>query len=193
MILAGALISIACMAYRACGDHVVGSIAFAVGLVLVCILGADLYTGRIGYATRRDWPEMVAMLLINLLTAAAMGALSPGFGPDKLAVPLLPAFGRAVLCGVLVYAAVDGWRRTQQILAVALPTAAFVLIGAEHCVADAFWISAAGAWSWDAVLWLLVVAAGNSIGSIVTAKLVSMPLSLNNLETAEVGKDGEKE
>lgn len=174
MILAGAFISIACMAYRACGSHVVGSIAFAVGLVLVCILGADLYTGRIGYATRRDWPEMVAMLLINLLTAAAMGALSPGFGPDKLAVPLLPAFGRAVLCGVLVYAAVEGWRRTKQILAVALPTAAFVLIGAEHCVADAFWISAAGAWSWDAVLWLVVVIVGNSVGAIVTRRLVEV-------------------
>ena len=174
MILAGVFISIACMAYRACGSHVVGSIAFAVGLVLVCILGADLYTGRIGYATRRDWPEMVVMLLLNLLTAAAMGALSPGFGPDKLAVPLLPAFGRAVLCGVLVYAAVEGWRRTKQILAVALPTAAFVLIGAEHCVADAFWISAAGAWSWDAVLWLVVVIVGNSVGAIITRRLVEV-------------------
>lgn len=174
MIVAGVLISIACMAYRACGDHVVGSIAFTVGLVLICILGADLYTGRIGYATRRDWPEMVAMLLINLLTAAAMGAMAPGGGPDKLAVPLLPAFGRAVLCGVLVYAAVEGWRRTQQILAVAIPTAAFVLIGAEHCVADAFWISAAGAWSWDAALWLAVVIVGNSVGAIVTRRLMEV-------------------
>ena len=174
MILAGAFISIACMAYRACGDHVVGSIAFAVGLVLVCILGADLYTGRIGYAKWRDWPEMVAMLLINLLTAAAMGALSPGFGPDKLAVPILPAFGRAILCGVLVYAAVEGWRRTKQIMAVALPTAVFVLIGAEHCVADAFWISAAGAWSWDAVLWLAVVIVGNSVGATGARWLVEV-------------------
>ena len=174
MILAGAFISIACMAYRACGDHVVGSIAFAVGLVLVCILGADLYTGRIGYAKWRDWPEMVAMLLINLLTAAAMGAMAPGGGPDKLAVPILPAFGRAVLCGVLVYAAVDGWRRTKRLMAVAIPTAVFVLIGAEHCVADAFWISAAGAWSWDAVLWLAVVIVGNSVGAIVTRRLVEV-------------------
>ena len=174
MILAGAFISIACMAYRACGNHVIGSAAFAVGLVLVCILGADLYTGRIGYAKWRDWPEMVAMLLINLLTAAAMGALSPGFGPDKLSVPILPAFGRAILCGVLVYAAVEGWRRTKQILAVAIPTAAFVLIGAEHCVADAFWIFAAGSWSWYAALWLLVVIIGNSIGSIAVKKAMEV-------------------
>lgn len=193
MILAGALISIACMAYRECGNHIVGSIAFAVGLVLVCILGADLYTGKIGYAKPKDWIKMLIMLILNLLTAALLGALSPGFAPDKLAIPLLPAFGRAVLCGILVFAAVEGWNRTKNIMAVALPTATFVLIGAEHCVADAFWISAAGAWSWDAVLWLLVVAAGNSIGSIVTAKLVSMQLSLNNIETAEAGKDGEKE
>lgn len=174
MILAGVFISIACMAYRACGDHLIGSAAFAVGLVLVCILGADLYTGRIGYAKWRDWPEMVAMLLINLLTAAAMGALSPGFGPDKLAVPLLPAFGRAILCGVLVYAAVEGWRRTKQIGAVAFPTAAFVLIGAEHCVADAFWIMSTGAWSWYAALWLAVVIIGNSIGSIAVKKTMEV-------------------
>lgn len=202
MILAGALISIACMAYRECGNPIVGSIAFSIGLVLVCILRADLYTGKIGYApfvkhdgcTRFHVSVIMAiMLILNLLTAALLGALAPGFAPDKLAIPLLPAFGRAVLCGILVFSAVEGWKRTKQIMAVAFPTAVFVLIGAEHCVADAFWISAAGAWSWDAVLWILVVAAGNSIGSIVTAKLVSMPLSLNNIDTAEAGQNGEEE
>ena len=166
MILAGLYISIACMAYRACGNHLIGSLAFSVGLVLVCVLGADLFTGKIGYGKKDQWPELVITLLVNLSAAALLGAVFPGGGPDKLTVPLLPAFGKAALCGVLVFCAVEGYRRTKSIWMIAWPTATFVLIGGEHCIADAFWISAAGAWSWSALGWLRVVMLGNSIGAI---------------------------
>lgn len=154
------------MAYRACGNNIAGSLAFSVGLVLVCVMGSELYTGKIGYAKPADWPEMAIMLLINLSTAAAMGAIAPGGAPDKLAIPIGVAFLRALLCGVLVFAAVEGWSRTRNVISIVLPTAIFVLIGGEHCVADAFWISAAGAWGWGAAGWLAVVVIGNSLGAV---------------------------
>ena len=166
MILAGVLISIACMAYRACESHLIGSVAFSVGLILVCVMGAKLFTGRIGSIRRGEFKNLSMMLLGNLIAAAWMGAVFPGGAPDKLAVPLLPAFGKAVLCGVLVFCAMEGWRRTKSIWMIAWPTATFVLIGGEHCIADAFWISAGDGWSPYAIVWLMVVILGNSIGAI---------------------------
>lgn len=167
LILAGLLISIACMAYRACGDHILGSVAFSVGLILVLFLGADLFTGKVGYAkTPGDVASVVKMLVWNTAAAVWMGFLFPGGNvPDKLSKPIWEAFGSAVLCGVLVYAAVEGWRRTGQWIAIAAPTTTFVLIGGEHCIADAFWLSAGYQWSWYGLAWICVVMVGNVVGA----------------------------
>ena len=42
---------------------------------------------------------------------------------------------------------------------------AFILAGFEHCVADAFYLSASGV-SWLGIGFVLLVALGNSIGSL---------------------------
>ena len=79
------------------------------------------------------------------------------------------AFLDAMLCGILVYAAVECYRRSKSILAILFPIAAFVLIGAEHCVADAFYL-AAGISAENilySLLWLAAVVAGNTAGAII--------------------------
>ena len=43
----------------------------------------------------------------------------------------------------------------------------FILCGYEHCVADMFYFSMAGAWSGAALLRLLVITAGNAVGGVL--------------------------
>lgn len=167
MLLAGIFISIACMAYQACFNHIIGSIAFSAGLVLVIVLDAELFTGKIGYARKaNEIPRLALMLAMNMLAAAAMGLLFSGDIIDKKILgPLPEAFSSAIVCGVLVYAAVEMWKRTKNIAGIAIPTAAFILIGGEHCIADAFWIAAKYDHELYDLLWLAVVVAGNIIGA----------------------------
>ena len=43
----------------------------------------------------------------------------------------------------------------------------FILSGYEHCVADMFYVSAAGCWSGDMLLRILVITAGNAVGGVL--------------------------
>ena len=43
----------------------------------------------------------------------------------------------------------------------------FILCGYEHCVADMFYFTAAGVWSVDTVLRLVVITLGNAVGGVL--------------------------
>lgn len=174
-ILSGMLIGIACMASISAGG-VLGALFFPVGLIAIILLGLPLYTGRIGYISGpQEAKGLAAMLLLNMIGAGWVGlAYRLHHGEisviaQKLAKPLYIVFLDALLCGILIYAAVEGYRRSKSILAILFPIATFVLIGAEHCVADAFYL-AAGISAENilySLLWLAAVVAGNTAGAIL--------------------------
>ena len=66
-----------------------------------------------------------------------------------------------------MFAAVDGWKRTEQPLILFACVAGFILCGFEHCVADMFYFSAAGMWTTDAMVRILIITLGNSLGGIL--------------------------
>ena len=170
-ILSGMLIGIACMASISAGGGVLGALFFPAGLIAIILLGLPLYTGRIGYISGpQEAKGLAAMLLLNMIGAEWVGLAYRLYHGEvsviaqKLAKPL-----DALLCGILIYAAVEGYRRSKSILAILFPIAAFVLIGAEHCVADAFYL-AAGISAENilySLLWLAAVVAGNTAGAII--------------------------
>ena len=43
----------------------------------------------------------------------------------------------------------------------------FILCGFEHCVANMYYFSVAGMWSGKALVYLLVMTLGNSVGGIL--------------------------
>jgi len=160
---------------------VVGSFLFSLGLCVVIALQANLYTGKIGYvnskhlAIRAFW-----MLFINLGIAFLIGWLFRGvntsipsfgqgspFGPDSTRLSkawyqfLFDGFG----CGVLIYLAVELYRKTRSFLPVIMCVMAFILSGAEHCIADAFYLGASQ-FSWEALGDLGLAIIGNTFGSI---------------------------
>ena len=151
-------------------SSILGAFTFSFGLFFVLTAGAELFTGNClmaqGFlsgrytlgALLRSWVVVYvgnllgSLLLVGLLHLANYGALNSGalaatmvsVAAAKCALPWQVAFGRAILCNLLVCLAV--WMsfaaRTvvDKFLCAALPVTMFVACGFEHCVANMFFI-----------------------------------------------------
>jgi formate/nitrite transporter len=152
-------------------SSVLGGFVFSFGLFFVLVAGAELFTGNNlmlqGFLSRayslgallRSWLVVYAgnlvgsLLLVALLGVAgfatmgnngAVGETIVKVAAAKCALPWSVAFGRAVMCNVLVCLGV--WMsfaaRTviDKFLCAALPVTMFVASGFEHCVANMFFI-----------------------------------------------------
>lgn len=176
-ILAGLLISLAGIVYLNCSDKIVGSLLFSLGLISVILLEANLFTGKIGYVnSKRSILDSLLMLVFNLVAAAIVGLIYR-CGSDaaaQVAESKLLMFNetwwltglKAIGCGAAIYLAVEGYKKSKSLIPVILGVMVFILAGWNHCIADCFYM-AAGSSSALAIPYLLVVIAGNSIGSLL--------------------------
>jgi len=147
-----------------------GGVAFSLGLILVIVGGAELFTGDslmiVACASRRisvgsllrAWSLVYAGNLVGAIGTAALVFLSGhyGFGGGsvgktalaiasaKAALPTTQLFFLAVLCNVLVCLAVwmsFGARSlSDKILVIVPPVTAFVAAGFEHSIANLFFL-----------------------------------------------------
>ena len=173
-ILAGVLIALAGIVYLSCTDKVVGSFLFSFGLCLVILLEANLYTGKVGYIKSvDDLSEVLFMLILNWVSAYLVGLLS-GMGSlhdsaaaivtTKLETEWWITLLKSIGCGICIYGSVEGYKKTKSFIPVILGVMCFILAGFNHVVADAFYIGAA---RFGSLQYLLLVAIGNAIGSIL--------------------------
>jgi formate/nitrite transporter len=143
-------------------------LVFCLGLVLVVVAGAELFTGNnlivMAWADRRvtlgrllrNWGIVYAGNLIGAfgtsvlvvlsgileLDGGAVGATAASIAQGKLDLGLIEAFFRGILCNVLVCLAVwlsfAGRSVIDKIAAITLPIAAFVGAGFEHSIANMY-------------------------------------------------------
>lgn len=153
--------------------RLLGGIAFSLGLVMVVIAGAELFTGNNllvmawvdGRITAREvlrnWAVVYLAnfvgalglaLLVWLADALALGGgrmleTAAAMARAKVALAPLEAFFRGILCNLLVCMAV--WLSfaarevTGKILAIVFPISAFVALGFEHSIANMYIIPVA--------------------------------------------------
>ena len=193
-ILAGFAIGLGSFAFvmcKAAGSHIVGSVAFSIGLLLVCFLGLNLYTGKIGFAI--DGPKENVINLAPIYVGNIIGAVVAGylfyFATKNLesvnaaingvvnarvigdADPWYRCLIMSSLCGVFVFLAVYGYKKFQnsgmKAFAIIVCVFIFVVTGMEHTIANMVYFSFGNAWSWNAVLNIAITTAGNSIGAIL--------------------------
>jgi formate transporter len=171
----GALYSMVVLSDPALGfaaGRVLGGLAFSLGLVLVVIAGAELFTGNnllvMAWADRRiTTAEMlrswVIVYLANAVGAVGLavivwlshhGAMNGGavalqyvkLAAAKTSLPFAEAFFKGVLCNILVclavWIAMAGRSVADKVLAIDLPISAFVAAGFEHSVANMYLIPA---------------------------------------------------
>ena len=148
----------------------IGGLAFSLGLILVIVAGAELFTGNnlimMGFASRvvtfkqmlKNWgvsyignfigsiSVVILMYFTNLwkIQDSLLGASAVIIANDKVNLTFLEGFSRGMLCNTLVCLAV--WlcfsARTvvSKILAIIFPITAFVASGFEHSIANMYFI-----------------------------------------------------
>lgn len=186
-ILAGGSIALGGVVFLSLESNVLGALFFAVGLFTVCTLGLSLFTGRVCYVFQRDLAYARALPVIwlgNLVGAVLVGLLvqAARIGPKlaeraaqvcqaKLDDGFLSLFVLGVLCNIFIYIAVEGFSQNPhqlgKYLSLFFGVTVFILSGYEHCVADMFYFTAAGVWSPDVILRLLVITLGNAVGGVI--------------------------
>lgn len=168
------------------------SFAFSIGLLLVCMFGFNLFTGKVGFFLEAEKkPKYLLDLLImyigNFVGALAIGYICFGFFSQSYDViskihdiskareitntNWLITFLGAVGCGMLVYTAVyafkKDWPIGVRIVVLMFAVFAFVIAGFQHCIANMFYISFANDWDGLKILNILIVTFGNIVGAIL--------------------------
>ena len=190
-VLAGISIALGGTIFLSLENRVLGAMMFTVGLFSVCTCGFSLYTGKVCYVLDRDREYALMLPVIWLgnlcgswLTAwlesltrvgPSLAEHAAGLCAVKLGDTPLSIFVLAFFCNVLIHLAVDGYARIPndvgKMLALFFGVMVFILCGFEHCVANMYYFSMAGAWSGKTVLYLLIMTAGNSLGGIAVPLL----------------------
>lgn len=185
-LLAGVSIALGGTAYLSLESKIAGALFFTVGLFVICILKLHLFTGKVCYVSENPPAYAVDLLFIWLgnLAGTALAALAlrltrigpalaekaAGLCQTKLADSPWSIFILAVFCNIMIYIAVEGFNRAPhdlgRYLALFLGVAVFILCGFEHCVANMYYFSVAGAWSLKALGYLLLMTLGNAVGGV---------------------------
>lgn len=181
-IFAGIIISIGGAVYLSCDNRYAGAVLFSVALLCICYEGYSLYTGKICYIPISHSKDEISVLLTGLLgnvigTAVCGYALSYAVPKlreaaiascaAKLEQSPLQTLIRAIFCGILIFLAVDIFKKHKTPLGILFCIPVFILSGFEHSVADMYYFAASGIVSLRAFVFILIVISGNSIGGML--------------------------
>ncbi len=177
-LLAGAFIALGAAGFTAAmagadlahgPSRLLGGLIFSMGLILVVVAGAELFTGNAlivmawvdgrvsGRKLLRNWAcafcgnllgalAVVVLMGFSGLLTGAVGEAAQKIAIAKSGLGPMEALTRGILCNMLVCLAV--WLTfaarsvTDKILAIAFPITGFVLLGYEHSVANMYLIPA---------------------------------------------------
>jgi len=181
-ICAGAAIGLGATAYL-CVGGVIGAFLFATGLFIIVEKHLQLFTGRMCRILLDDVETLVTLPYVfvgNMIGAIVMGYLIRFCHIETSVNAIVAAkeemfrtswaaiLCRGILCNICIYLATRGYRAIQsgigRYIALFLGVAVFVLIGADHCVADMFYAALSTNTTIDMFLVVLLAAVGNCIG-----------------------------
>ena len=177
---------------------ILASAWFSIGLMLVCTLGLQLYTGKVGVVF--DDREKIKESAINLpimLLGNAIGAFTFGIichfifmnVPEIASRILVISVGKTsaestklilqgIFCGALVYIAVYLFKNLQnyamKIIGIITAVTLFVYCGFQHCIANMFYFGMAFNWNINMLWNLLIVILTNSLGALLVRCIVHL-------------------
>lgn len=180
-IFAGTMIATGAVIYLNCPNRIVGAFLFSIGLIVIMEFEFNLYTGKVGFArTTKDLPRLALVFIMNavgcllILLLPTNNAINVWNG--RLDYPLYVVFAKAVVCGMLIYVCVHQHKinsREVSIMTTLVAIPAFILCGAEHSIADICFMFAARQITWKGIVFILIVAIGNAVGSLAFSLWIS--------------------
>ena len=153
-----------------------GPVLFAFGLLGVCYLQADLFTGKTGYYWRNKKIELATILGINLVSGWGIGYLLSIANTDLVQKAMdkvltwqwgLPHLIQSIACGMIMYICVDLYKKGT-VFGIFYGVPLFIFCGFQHCIANAIYLGMAHTFS--SVIFLCIL--GNFVGGVI-ANLLS--------------------
>lgn len=197
-ILAGCFITFGATVYLVCTNmtsdpamkplfKIIGSFMFGIGLFTIIHFGFWLYTGKVGYLlnNKLDYTLQVVVCFVgnfigSLILSKLISLTSLGPTLKEVCTPLVETklnstwysiLIMSMLCGVMIYLAVEGHKKCEytlgKVLFAFMPISLFILAGFEHVVANVTYFSYADVFSGKTFLYFIIMFFGNAIGSLL--------------------------
>lgn len=150
----------------------IGPIIFSLGLLGVCYMGLNLFTGKCGFLfqDKIKFKDLLIILIVNLLSGYLMGLLYSTIDIEVfnnavkkvLTWDISTAFFiKSVLCGIIMYIAVYMYKKGTT-LGIIFGIPLFIFCGFQHCIANIVTLGIARTFD----LSILISILGNFIGSL---------------------------
>ena len=187
-LLAGMLTGIGCVVYLNLKpiNGIVAAVAFSIALVSIVALELNLYTGKVGYlvySTKKNIVDNIADLLLilscNIVGVVIVSMICYNETTHLVATELcLQKNSKSVfrliadsfMCGILMFTAVESYKKTKLFIPVIMCVTTFILCGFEHSIAYMGYIMM-GTSSAVTLLVIFLMIIFNGVGSIIAASL----------------------
>ena len=157
----------------------IGPVIFAFGLLGVCYLGLNLFTGKCGFLfeSKLKIRDLVIILVANLIFGYLVGLLFRVADPSIVEAATAKVdtwefsvafFIKSLLCGVIMYLAVKMFKKGTP-LGIIFCIPLFIFCGFQHCIANVITLGVAANFSWS----LILAVAGNFLGSLITSYITA--------------------
>ena len=150
-----------------------GPVLFTLGLLGVCYMGLNLFTGKCGFVIEDKIKllDLLIILIVNLIAGYLIGLLFSTVDADVFtnAVSKVKTwefscsfFVKSILCGVIMYIAVFMYKKGSP-LGIIFGIPLFIFCGFQHCIANVITMGIAKTFDWSLAICIL----GNFVGSLV--------------------------
>lgn len=150
----------------------IGPVIFALGLLGVCYMGQNLFTGKCGFLIQDKikFSDLMVILIVNLVAGYLFGLLYSTV--DEIVVENAinkvetwdlswAFFVKSLLCGIIMYIAVYMYKKGTP-LGIIFGIPLFIFCGFQHCIANVITLGVAK--TFDVSLIICIV--GNFLGSL---------------------------
>lgn len=168
----------------------IGPVIFALGLLGVCYMGLNLFTGKCGFLFQDKIKplHLIIILAVNLVAGYLIGLAFSITDVDvfnnavaKVATweVSIAFFIKSILCGIIMYIAVFMYKNGTP-LGIIYGIPLFIFCGFQHCIANIITLGAARTFDLSIIICIL----GNFIGSLfvwyITKNTKQVPKLIDN-------------
>lgn len=150
----------------------IGPVIFAFGLLGVCFMGQNLFTGKCGFLIQDKikFSDLMIILFTNLIAGYLFGLMYSLCDNEIVITAIekvdswdlsLAFFIKSILCGIIMYLAVLMYKKGTT-LGIIYGVPLFIFCGFQHCIANIVTLGVAR--TIDASIILCII--GNFIGSL---------------------------
>ena len=151
----------------------IGPVIFALGLLGVCYMGLNLFTGKCGFLIQDKIKvfDLLIILVVNLIAGYLIGLLFSTMDVEVFNNAVnkvksweisLAFFSKSVMCGIIMYIAVYLYKKGTP-LGIIFGIPLFIFCGFQHCIANIITLGVAR--TFDYSIFICII--GNFIGSLL--------------------------